>query len=262
MLRLQIPAQRVRQQVGGTAKWIGEGVAFPGEQHETLGLAYRQHAEKRLIDQRKDSGIGADSEGEREHGGRCKAGAALQRAQAVAHVARDVLEPGQASLVANRIHRLRAASGLNPRDPHRFVRIASATSRRFRRELNVQAQLLLEVGIRVGLGAVSPTGDASIREERAAGSTLSPFIVEQGVNDARHLVPRLFFFDQLAPAGCCECVVPGFAVRFGDAPVGTDEAALFQPHQRGIQRAHIQLERAAGHLLEARGDGVSVQRAE
>ena len=57
-------------------------------------------------------------------------------------------------------------------------------------------------------------------------------------------------------------VEPGFAIGFRGAPIPAEQATLLQPHQRRIQRAHIELQRAAGHLLEARGNGVAVQRPE
>ena len=74
-----------------------------------------------------------------------EARAALQRAQPIAHVARDILEPGQASLVANRVHRLRAACGLSPCHAHRLVRVVAATPRGIRHQLKVQPKLLRQV---------------------------------------------------------------------------------------------------------------------
>lgn len=57
-----------------------------------------------------------------------------------------------------------------------------------------------------------------------------------------------------------ERVETRLAIRFGGAPIPSDQTALLQSHQRRIERAHIKVQRAAGHLLEARGNGVAVQR--
>ena len=67
---------------------------------------------------------------------------------------------------------------------------------------------------------------------------------------------------ELTPARRRDRVEPGFAIGFRGAPIPAEQATLLQPHQRRIQRAHIELQRAAGHLLEARGNGVAVQRPE
>src|SRR5262249_9102827 len=48
----------------------------------------------------------------------------------------------------------------------------------------------------------------------------------------------------------------------GYAPVARHEAALLEPHQRRIERAHVELQRAAGDLLDPLGNRVAVQRAE
>src|SRR5882762_9873268 len=72
----------------------------------------------------------------------------------------------------------------------------------------------------------------------------------------------MFLSRELTPARRRERVEPGFAIGFRRAPISADEASLLQPHQRRIQGAHVELQGAAGHLLEACGDRVAVQRPE
>jgi hypothetical protein len=48
-------------------------------------------------------------------------------------------------------------------------------------------------------------------------------------------------------------------VGVGNVPLGTHKAALFQPHQSGIQRSHIDAKRTGGDLFQASGDGVAVE---
>jgi hypothetical protein len=69
-------------------------------------------------------------------------------------------------------------------------------------------------------------------------------------------------FASWRPASRRERVETGLAACFGGAPIPEDQTALLQPHQRRIKRADIDLQRAARHLLEARGNGVAVQRSE
>ena len=52
------------------------------------------------------------------------------------------------------------------------------------------------------------------------------------------------------------------AVVAGDAPFGAHQAALFEAHQAGIKRAHIQLQRTFRDLFEPRRNRVAVLRAE
>ena len=59
-----------------------------------------------------------------------------------------------------------------------------------------------------------------------------------------------------------EGVEPGAPVLLRRAPLRPDEAALLQPHQAGIERAHVEDECAVGNLLEPGGDRVAVRRAE
>src|SRR5439155_14527709 len=72
----------------------------------------------------------------------------------------------------------------------------------------------------------------------------------------------MFLSRELTPARRRDRVEPGFAIGLRSAPISADEASLLQPHQRRIQRAHVELQGAAGHLLKACGDRVAVQRPE
>ena len=144
-LLLEIAAQRIGNEISRTLLHDGRIRTPPVQQDQPLGLAHRQEAQQHLIDQREDPRVRADAQGEREHGGRGEARTTLQRAQRVAHIARRVLEPRKAPLVAQRIHRLGAAARLNPCEPHGLVRIVTATSRVLRHQLQVQPKLLLQV---------------------------------------------------------------------------------------------------------------------
>jgi hypothetical protein len=68
------------------------------------------------------------------------------------------------------------------------------------------------------------------------------------------------FPSELTPTRRRDGVESRFAIGLRGAPIPAEQAALLQPHQRRIERAHIELQRATRHLLEARGNGVAVQR--
>src|ERR1700741_4775243 len=65
----------------------------------------------------------------------------------MAHVAREVVQPRQASLIPESVHRLRSASGLNPRGAHGIRRLKTTTSRFFCSHRQVQPELLFQVSV-------------------------------------------------------------------------------------------------------------------
>ena len=228
-LFLQIATERIRQQVR-VAELSGELAPSPVKKDEPLGIVDRQQAKQHLINQGEDSGVRTDAEREREHRGGGKARIASERAQAVADIARGVFEPWHASLITQRVHRLGATSGRHARDPHRLVRIVTATPRILGRQLHMQPKLFAPDRRLGDPGAAWPRCDESTREGRAS----SRLVVQQSVNDAGHLFPGLLFFSELPPAGCRERVIARLPVCIGSAPCPANEPALLEPHQRRV----------------------------
>src|SRR6185369_17366877 len=58
---------------------------------------------------------------------------------------------------------------------------------------------------------------------------------EEAGDNGRRLVPFVFFAGELFAARAGELVVLGFAVVFGNAPLGSNRALLFQFEQRRIE---------------------------
>src|SRR5262249_39916922 len=77
----------------------------------------------------------------REHG------SAPKRAQPMAHVARKVVQPWQPSLIPESVHRLRSASGLNPRGAHGIRGLQTTTSRFVCSHRHVQPELFFQVSV-------------------------------------------------------------------------------------------------------------------
>src|SRR6185436_11457550 len=65
----------------------------------------------------------------------------------MAHVAREVVQPRQASLIPESVHRLRSAAGLNPRRAHGIRGLETTTSRFFCSHRQVQPELLCQVSV-------------------------------------------------------------------------------------------------------------------
>src|SRR4051812_18856928 len=65
----------------------------------------------------------------------------------MAHIASEVVQPRQASLIPESVHRLRSASGLNPRGAHGIRRLEATTSRVFGSHRHVQPELLFQISV-------------------------------------------------------------------------------------------------------------------
>src|SRR5262245_32561894 len=74
----------------------------------------------------------------------------------MAHVAREVVQPRQASLIPERVHRLRSASGLNPRRAHGIRGLETTASCFFCSHRHVQPELLFEVSVAPAWQQCSP----------------------------------------------------------------------------------------------------------
>src|SRR5687767_9128679 len=77
---------------------------------------------------------------------------------------------------------------------------------------------------------------------------------ENELDRLRVLAPALRLAAQLTLAECGEPIVPCAAIVLGNAPVVRHPAAVLEPDERGIDRALTDVERVAGHLLDAKRD--------
>ena len=69
-------------------------------------------------------------------------------------------------------------------------------------------------------------------------------------------MPVLGFALKLLAAGAGHAVEAGAAIVLGGAPLGCDPLQLFEPQQRWIEGALVELQRAVGDLQQALGDPV------
>src|SRR5437764_4841358 len=90
----------------------------------------------------------------------------------MAHVAREVVQPRQASLIPESVHRLRSASDLNPCRAHGIRRLKTTTSRFFCSHRQVQPELLFQISVAPAWKQRSP-------------ETVNPF-----AKDAHAILPR------------------------------------------------------------------------
>ncbi len=123
------------------------GVAI-ADGHEPLGIRIRQRAQEDGVDHGEDGGVGADAERQRDQRRGGEAGRAPQHAEAVAQVLPQHLEKRQAALIAPGLGNLRVAAELEPRGAPRRGGIEAARSVTLLEHLEMEAQLLAQLGRR------------------------------------------------------------------------------------------------------------------
>jgi hypothetical protein len=74
----------------------------------------------------------------------------------MADVAREIVQPRQPSLIPERVHCLRSASGLNPRGAHGIRRLETTSSCFFCSHRQVQPEFLCQISVGSGGTQRSP----------------------------------------------------------------------------------------------------------
>ena len=86
--------------------------------------------------------------------------------------------------------------------------------------------------------------------------------LQHSVNDGRHLLPSFGFLAKLFAAAFGQGIVLGFAIIFGNAPLGLNPPALLQPEKGRVKRPLIEVEHILRDLLNALCNSVTVHGAE
>jgi hypothetical protein len=168
---------------------IGHGKTAPAvvgagrtDRDDCAGLTNGKRTQNRGVGQAEDRAVRADAKRQGQDGDRGEQRAAAQQSYRMTRVAQEILEPGQAALVAQRVHRLRHPAGTDPCGPDRARPGVAAPSRVLGSQLEVQPQFLFEIAIR-------PT--ATERSEEAVDR-----FTNGGHVTARRLIP-----DRPGPSG-------------------------------------------------------------
>jgi hypothetical protein len=166
------------------------------------------------------------------------------------HVARKIVQPWQAALIAKRLHRLGDASRVDAGRLRRALGCLATAQGILGGELQMEPQFLLQVAIIPASAEGSPEPPDPLAE---GGHSHSPFelslVAQQRVHDRRHAIPLRLLGGELPAPGDGDFVEARLPVGVGYVPLGTYQAALFQSHQSRVKRPHIDLECAGGHLF-------------
>src|SRR5689334_19906236 len=85
---------------------------------------------------------------------------------------------------------------------------------------------------------------------------------QQARHERCHALPAFRLRQKLFAAAPCQRVVLRPSVVVGDSPFRGDPAALFEAQESRIKRALVELQKVGGHLLNAYGNAVAMQRPE
>src|SRR5207249_987045 len=118
-----------------------------GQVHDLLWFGVPERPQDYTVHNGENGGVGADAERNRQECDGREYWRAPECPQAVTYVTREVVQPRQAALITERLHRLGDAARVDPCRPLRaFGRMAPAR-RVLGGELQMQPQFLLEVAI-------------------------------------------------------------------------------------------------------------------
>jgi hypothetical protein len=118
------------------------------EEEQALRLVHRHGPEQNRVHEGDDRGIGADPDGERDNRHDGEAPRTQERAEGVADVAPEILQPRQRALIALPLDRLRHSAGAHAGCSCRGLGRQAAAPLVLGRQLEVRPQLVLEVGVR------------------------------------------------------------------------------------------------------------------
>ncbi len=145
-----------------------------GQIHQLLRVGIVERTQDHAVDDREDGRIRADSQCQRQERHRREHGSAPKRAQPMAHVARQVVEPRQASLIPQRVHGLRSASRRNARRAQGIAGVETTTSRVLRRHCQMRPHLVFELGVAPPLQQCSLKTANPFAKDAQAISGLTP----------------------------------------------------------------------------------------
>ena len=117
------------------------------EDGQLIGVGNGERTQQEGVDQGKDGGVGAEAEGEREDRGQGESGGAVKLAQAVAEVAGDAIEDGEAAALAVGFLYLREAAEAAQGGDSRLLPIHPSGDVFSRGEVDVGAQFFVERGV-------------------------------------------------------------------------------------------------------------------
>src|SRR5208282_2427701 len=227
---------------------------------DCLGMRIGNDVEQGGVHHAVDRRVGADAQREGEHGDQREARVAAQLAGAIAQILNEGFEPGAGAGAADFLFDLLEAAQFDARGAAGFCGRQPGAEFLFGEQVQVCTDLRVEVAV----GAVAAqqiaeeTADAP---ERLHGAALLTRFQGAGDGDG-DAAPTLGFRFELAAARFREVVILGAAVVLRFTPVGAEPAFFLHAVQSRKERAGLDLEGAAGHLLDAAGNAQAVEGAE
>jgi hypothetical protein len=211
---------------------------------EPVRFADRQRAQHHRVDQREDGGVGADAERKGQDRDGSEPWRPSQRAHRVTQIGCEIVEPASAH-VADCLLDLRHVAEFEKGTPLGFLPAHTLGEIVLDQPIAMESQFVGDARIMM---PAEPHG--SLRGSEDAGDR------------SGQPIPVGALLVELLTAEPGERIEAGLASSVGRGPFSCEPAALFEAMERGIERALLDLQDVAGHLLQALRDGVAVDRAE
>ena len=221
-----------------------------------IGVGVRQRAQQDSVGHAEHRGIGANAEGQHEHGDNSERGVSAQSAGAVAEILREVFHPVDAARVAACLFVLRNRPQGPQRGVARLFRGQSGVSSFLNLAFKMILQFLIEILLDLAAAKQRPQEKAKLYQPTRHMVSLSG--TDDQRNSCRKPLPLKRFFGQRLSPGMRESVVFGAAIVLRDLPLGLDPALLLQFVKRRVKRALSHLQRVFRHLANALGNGPAV----
>ena len=168
------------------------------DRHQAIGIAIGQRAEKSCVHHRVDRGVGADAQGQRDHGGGGEAGGPSQGPRRQAKIAAQVVEQAQVArftaLFLVRLDRPELQSGLSLG----FRSRQAAPGQIVGADLDVGAKLLFHVPLEPRAADESVEPRAQARPHGHASSALARNAA--AIADTRRFQPSVSSWRRFRPA--------------------------------------------------------------
>ncbi len=136
--------------------WLKDSRRRLPDAHQFVSVSVRQRLQEDVVDDRKDRGVGADPEAERQHGRQRVARRAREHAHAVPDVLSQVVPERGAADVADFFVNATDAAKIAQRRPARFVRRHSPAHALFDLHLEVERHLVLDLVVEPALPPGQP----------------------------------------------------------------------------------------------------------
>ena len=217
--------------------------------------------EHEAVDDAKECRVRAEAERDRENDRGGEPRAPAQSARGPAQVLPQCVEQREPARIAGRLLHLLDASEREPSLASRFVFRQSIGDQPVGLDVDVKLNFVRKLALDVTATEERAETETEIAQQVAQHLACSARLQDEP-DRGHQLRPRVRLGLELLASAPRELVVLCAPIVLRHAPLGLDPAAAFEPVQRRVQRAGLDVELVARDLADPRGYSPSMQRRE